>query len=140
MRSLLLLLLLVSNTAFADFSGKLNNNNGVEPTQLETLGERSAKTGIFVLGVLLVGLSLIKRYQKKEGSTSESITILSRKIVAPRAALLIVTVEGRKLLLSQSGEELRLVTDLTPTVQDRTFAEILSEVAEEERPPIALNG
>jgi flagellar protein FliO/FliZ len=90
------------------------------PTQ--TPFQQSATTvsqgSLLFFGALLVVLAVVKRFQKQGGvKKEETISILSRKALAPRQALLLVEVEGKKVLLGVSPEQIQLITEFEEPMQ-----------------------
>jgi flagellar biogenesis protein FliO len=64
---------------------------------------------------VLLGFSLYKRFAKKVGlePTGETIEVVSRKALSSRTSLLIVKVEQHTVLLSQNGDDVTFLTDIT---------------------------
>ncbi|MCB0324004.1 MAG: FliO/MopB family protein [Bdellovibrionales bacterium] len=111
------------------------------PEEPESIFAPRLKNAIYFFAALLAGLSLLKRFKGKsvEQQGEELIELCGRRPLGPRSGLLVVAVEGRRLLLAQNGDEVRLVADLTPdapTPQQRPF--ILGEVEMEPRPKVVV--
>jgi hypothetical protein len=98
---------------------------GSEVPSIRTAAERTAKGVIYAAALIILAASLIKRFRKTEGAANP-FHLLGRRAFG-RSALLLVEVEGRKLVLSQSPEGLSLVSSLEPDFSD--FDEALSRPA-----------
>jgi flagellar biogenesis protein FliO len=71
-----------------------------------------------MLGVLVLGLYLWKRsgFFKPQGA-SPLIQVLATHYLAPKKALILVSVGKERLLLASAGEHLSLVTSLAPETE-----------------------
>ena len=71
-----------------------------------------------MLGVLLLGLYLWKRsgFLRPQG-VSPLIQVLATHYLAPKKALILVAVGKERLLLASAGDQLQLVTSLSPEAQ-----------------------
>lgn len=80
-----------------------------------------------MLGLLLLGLYLWKRsgFLRPQG-VSPLIQVLATHYLAPKKALILVAVGKERLLLASSGDQLQLVTSLSPEA-----ATVPTEMAEE---------
>jgi len=69
-----------------------------------------------MLGVLVLGLYLWKRsgVLRAQGASSPLIQVLATHHLAPKKALLLVSVGPDRLLLASCGEQLQLVASLSP--------------------------
>lgn len=82
---------------------------------------RASKGFLYVLGILLLAFALYKKFSGKRGAHAlVDIEVLARKAVSPKHALLIVTVEGERLLLAQGTETLSFVTKLSTSSSFRS--------------------
>ena len=84
---------------------------GQNAANFEESAKNAAKMGFYFLAALVLGASLIKRWQRR-GTTLENgrIQILSRRGVAPKSSLLLVEVDGHKVLLAECAEDVKLLT------------------------------
>jgi len=71
-----------------------------------------------MLGVLVLGLYLWKRsgFLRPQG-VSPLIQVLATHYLAPKKALILVAVGKERLLLASAGDQLQLVTSLSPETQ-----------------------
>jgi len=71
-----------------------------------------------MLGVLVLGLYLWKRsgFLRPQG-VSPLIQVLATHYLAPKKALILVAVGKERLLLASAGDQLQLVTSLSPEAQ-----------------------
>ena len=95
---------------------------GADVPSTQALGSSVAKGLLYCLGVFLFGASIFKRLysKKKSGTQIEPIQIIAKKSLGPRAHLLIVQVNGANLLLSQSGDNISLISSLPVETEKST--------------------
>lgn len=76
-----------------------------------------------MLGVLVLGLYLWKRsgFLRPQG-VSPLIQVLATHYLAPKKALILVAVGKERLLLASAGDQLQLVTSLSPEAQAEAAA------------------
>jgi flagellar biogenesis protein FliO len=76
-----------------------------------------------MLGVLFLGLYLWKRsgFLRPQG-VSPLIKVLATHYLAPKKALILVAVGKERLLLASAGDQLHLVTSLSPEAQAEAAA------------------
>lgn len=129
------------NTSSAQESGALKAHKKVELASsipnFALLAGDLAKTLIFCAAGLLVILSAVKRFQAKRENIPSPIEIIARKTMGARSALLLVSVEGKRFLLAQSAESLKLLAKLDEslTFSDHLQGLIEVEDLEKELPP-----
>ncbi len=95
---------------------------GADVPSTQALGSSVAKGLLYCLGVFLFGASIFKRFysKRKNGAQLEHIQIIAKKSLGPRAHLLIVQVNGANLLLSQSGDNISLISSLPDEAEKST--------------------
>lgn len=99
---------------------------GKEVFNLSESANSVARSGLTFLAVLLFGFGVWRKIEQRRNPQKISpIQVLSRTPVGPRAVLLIVEVEGKRLLLSQTPDQLSLVTELKG--ENGSFQELLRE-------------
>lgn len=80
---------------------------------IQTAAEKMAKGLALTVGGLLAAAKLVKHFSKKDsGLDANRIQILSRKALGPRSEVVLVSVDGVKLLLSSTAEETHLLSEL----------------------------
>jgi flagellar biogenesis protein FliO len=86
-----------------------------------------------MLGVLVLGLYLWKRsgFLRPQG-VSPLIQVLATHYLAPKKALILVAVGKERLLLASAGDQLQLVTSLSPEAQAEAAALIIPVKNEKE--------
>jgi flagellar biogenesis protein FliO len=86
-----------------------------------------------MLGVLFLGLYLWKRsgFLRPKG-VSPLIKVLATHYLAPKKALIVVAVGNERLLLASAGDQLQLVTSLSPEAQAEAAASNLPLMSEKE--------
>ncbi len=82
--------------------------------------------GLF--GLLALGY---RRFRPATQRVADDIRVVGRKSITPRAQLLIVEVENKRLLLSMTNENLSLVTELSPSSWDQMLRQEDVMLAEE---------
>lgn len=83
---------------------------GQNVSQFSELASKTMKGLLYCIGVLFLGAGLYRRFGlPSHGQMSNSIEILSQKIIAPKMNLLLVRVEGQKMLLATTPTEVRLL-------------------------------
>lgn len=109
---------------------------GSETVQVKSLGGELLKGTLYCIAIFLFGASLYKRYLDKQQNTAgNGIEIVSRRALGSRTALLVVRAEGRRFFLSQSGEEVHLLTALDePASFERQLAQFASVTTLDELP------
>lgn len=91
------------------------------------LTSRASKGFIYLIGVLLLGVTLAKKFNRKQSSVNQcEIEILAKRALSPKHALVMVEVEGERLLLAQSAENLSFITKL----RGESFNGALSDLIE----------
>ncbi len=86
-------------------------------TSVPEFGMLARKTAFSLAGLTLFFLLVtgtFKRFAKSRGTlrSEHEIEVIARRPVGQRQALLVVAVDGRKFLLSQGTEDIRLVSEL----------------------------
>lgn len=102
---------------------------GVEETNRASAG--IAKSTWLLAGGLLLLFGIYKKtsLSNKLQIPSDSIEIAARKAIGPKTALLVVSAEGKRFLLSQEGDSVSLLANLdTP----RNFADEMSLITDQE--------
>lgn len=72
----------------------------------------------FMLGIVaLIGLTycLMKRFMNakiQQANESKSIKILEKRVISPKSVLYLVEAEGRRVLISESQQEVRAIRNL----------------------------
>jgi len=106
--------------------------SGEDVPNLGAMASDSVKGLLYILAPLLLGVTLYKRYATKSNPSVEKnkITICSRRAIGPKTALLVVDVEGNRFLLSQSNDDVKLLSTLESN--KGLFEEMLIELDDEE--------
>ncbi len=113
MRRLLILSVLIlvfASTAFAQVTQGVAV--GTEVPGLASLAGNITKGLLYCVGVFLVIVSLFKRFGPDRISLPLEVEILGRKNLSPKTALLVVQVEGRRLLLASTPDDIKLISEL----------------------------
>lgn len=95
--------------------GKKKLALGQDTISFGNTAAQMAKGFFMVLGLLIVGVSAVKRFRggSSEGNAAETIKIISKKSLSQRSQLMIVEVDRKRLLMAQTGDTLSLVTELS---------------------------
>lgn len=91
----------------------------------------------FCLGVLFIGTAIAKRFRAggmTQGRGHQSMRIIDRIPVSPKSALLLVDVEGERVLVAVGNEQ--VVISRPPVSQKHT--DVSEEVCLEEQLPVPL--
>lgn len=80
--------------------------------QVDSLAGQLANGLTFCAAVFFLGLALAKRFRKKQGDNGSNIQIISRQALSSKSALIVVEVEGKRLLLAESTEQLSLLGNM----------------------------
>jgi flagellar biogenesis protein FliO len=84
---------------------------------------------IYCGAAIFIFVSLLKKFTKQPtGEQSNPISIISKKSLNSKIALLVVEAEGQKFLLSQSAEDVKLLSTIEQSFD--FSASLLSEEAE----------
>lgn len=84
---------------------------GQNVAQFSELASKTMKGLLYCIGVLFLGAGLYRRFGlQRHGQVSNPIEILSQRIIAPRMNLLLVRVEGQKMLLATTPTDVRLLS------------------------------
>jgi len=87
---------------------------GTEAPEFGTLAKKTSYSLAALTIFFLLATGTIKRFSKKSTASDSGleIEILSRKNLGPRQALMVVSVSGRSFFLSQSPEQVTLLSEL----------------------------
>ncbi len=86
----------------------------VRPPAFQPFGTLTNKNTIYFLMLAFGGLFVAKKMQQQKGTDplEAGIQVLSRKSLGSKTALLIVDAQGERFLLSQTGEDVQLLSPL----------------------------
>ncbi len=84
-----------------------------------------AKNSMYFFALLLIGFSVFKKFTTKATTNNEAelIEVVSRKALSTRTSLMIVQIENQKLLLSQNGDDVQYLTELSQARETEVFSE-----------------
>ena len=94
--------------------------------QMDNMAEQVAKGLVFCLAIFFLGVSIMKRRNKSDAKSD--IQIVSRQALSSKSALIVVEIEGKRLLLAESTEQLSLLGNM-----DEGFKSVSLVVTPEER-------
>lgn len=82
------------------------------PTSSITVAS-TLKNSLYFFAILFIGISLYKKFRPKHHTESNgTIEVITKHSFSPRSALLLVRVADQTLLLSQSGDNVSMVTQI----------------------------
>lgn len=111
-------LLAASPACAADVQAEAQAAVGSAVPRFSEMAKKTARGSLYVFGGLLAMLALVRRFKGAENTkTAQAITLLARRSMGNRSSLLLVQVEGRKLLLAQSADSISLLTPLEPAFE-----------------------
>lgn len=88
---------------------------------------------LIFFGALLIVFAVVKRFQKTpKTAAAETLKVIARKNLAPRQSLMVLEVEGKKVLIGVSAEQIQLLTELEdpfPAASDSSFEQTLLTLA-----------
>jgi flagellar biogenesis protein FliO len=114
------------------------------PAAFQPFGTLTSKNTVYFLMLAFGALLLTKRLQQHKGSELEDngIQVLSRRALGAKTALLIVDAQGERFLLSQTGEDVQLLSPLElsnyPELEDSSS--IAREGANLKEVPLSVKG
>ncbi len=118
----------------AKLEEKANAEKSEETSNTESTASSVTKKSIYFFALLMIGFSIFKKFTLKQTRQEEKeyIDVVSRKALSSRSSLFIVQVEQQKLLLSQNGDDVRFLPQLSSPSQ--LPAEVFINAAEENTP------
>lgn len=93
-------------------SSKELSTSGELPN-FQSLAGKVLKGLLYCVALVLILASVFKKLNKQPGSQNpDSIKVIGRKHLSPRNSLLVVEIDNKKLLLSESQDGLRFIANL----------------------------
>lgn len=102
---------------------------GAETANLSNLSERAARGFLYALGLLLALLAVHKKLRRGNSpAPGTAIEVIARKSVTPKHSLVVVRVEGQRMLLGLCAESMQLLSKLP---EGQSFAAELNSYMDE---------
>lgn len=101
-------------------------------------GSTLSKIGIYLLGVSLLALGAYKKWGNKQETGSNPIKIIAKRGLGSRTQILLLEVEGNKLLIAQNGDHTEFLTTILS--DDASFESSLSEALIDEKSQKVVHG
>lgn len=101
-------------------------------------GSRLSKIGLYLLGISLLALGAYKKWGNKQETGNNPIKIVAKRGLGTRTQIILLEVEGNKLLIAQNGEHTEFLTTILS--DDASFESSLSEALIDEKAQKVVHG